>query len=139
MSHPTRQPHSGPSRSEILECLETHLRLDDLLRFHHELRAAFRLAGKKIFTLNFGRRTVLRRTLREARALGSATVVPARLSRIAEPFDSNECVFDLKMHGFGVATHMGDGPTQLVSHRRSAFPVEIRANSFRLTARGNDK
>ena len=45
---------------------------DDLLRSHHELRAAVILAGRHIRQLNFGRRDdrvlpVLRRVLREAR------------------------------------------------------------------------
>jgi hypothetical protein len=40
--------HVSPGRSEILDLLETHLRLNDLLRSHHELRATVRLAGQKI-------------------------------------------------------------------------------------------
>ena len=44
----------------------------DLLRSHHELRAALCLAGMQIRKLNFGRRDdpllqILRRTLRDAR------------------------------------------------------------------------
>jgi hypothetical protein len=51
--------------------------MDALLRSHHELRAAVRLAGQKIVKLNFGRRTdpvleFLRRVLREARIVAKA-------------------------------------------------------------------
>lgn len=51
--------------------------MDSLLRSHHELRAAVRLAGQKIVKLNFGRRTdpvldFLRQTLREARTVAKA-------------------------------------------------------------------
>jgi hypothetical protein len=51
--------------------------MDALLRSHHELRGALRLAGRKIVTLNFGRRNdpvleLLRRTLRDARAVAKA-------------------------------------------------------------------
>jgi hypothetical protein len=49
----------------------------DLLRSHDELRAALLLAGKEIRKLNFGRKDsdvlkMLRRVLREARAVASA-------------------------------------------------------------------
>lgn len=49
--------------------------MDDLLRSHHELRAAVRIAGKRMRQLQFGRRNddpvsvMLRRVLREARVV----------------------------------------------------------------------
>jgi hypothetical protein len=57
--------------------------VDALLRSHHELRAAVRLAGQKIAKLNFGRRNdpvleFLRRTLREARAVARAAQEQSR-------------------------------------------------------------
>jgi len=57
--------------------------MDALLRSHHELRAAIRLAGQKIVQLNFGRRNdpvleLLRRTLRDARIVARAAQQQAR-------------------------------------------------------------
>jgi len=58
--------------------------MDALLRSHHELRAAVRLAGQKIVKLNFERRNdpvldFLRNTLREARiAAKAAQELPRR-------------------------------------------------------------
>jgi len=50
--------------------------VNDLLRSHHELRAAVRLASQKIVKLDFGRcagpvLVFLRRTLREARTVAA--------------------------------------------------------------------
>ena len=58
-------------------------KMDALLRSHHELRAAIRLAGQKIVQLNFGRRNdpvleLLRRTLRDARIVARAAQQQAR-------------------------------------------------------------
>jgi hypothetical protein len=52
--------------------MEDLLSIGDLLRSHHELRAALRLAGMQIRKLNFRRQDdpllqILRRTLRDAR------------------------------------------------------------------------
>jgi hypothetical protein len=49
----------------------------DLLRSHHELRAALRVAGKEIRKLNFGKKDspvlgLLRRVLKEAREAAKA-------------------------------------------------------------------
>jgi hypothetical protein len=46
--------------------------MDALLRSHHELRAAVRLAGQKIVKLNFGRRTDPVFRILETRTPGSA-------------------------------------------------------------------
>jgi hypothetical protein len=61
----------------VLSALHQLMADSDLLRSHHELRAALRLAGRKIGKLNFGRRDtpllkLLRRVLREARAVAAA-------------------------------------------------------------------
>ena len=58
--------------------------LTDLERSHAELRAGVILAGKRIVKLNFGKRddkvlVVLRRVLREARAVAKQEGLKARI------------------------------------------------------------
>ena len=67
----------GSRTGRVPTNFQHHFSMDALLRSHHELRTAVRLAGQKIAKLNFGRRddpmlVFLRRTLREARILAKA-------------------------------------------------------------------
>src|ERR1035438_9997705 len=62
----------------------------DLLRSHDELRAALRVAGKEIRKLNFGRADtpvlkLLRRVLRESRAVAAAEKNGTRAGGLAAP------------------------------------------------------
>jgi hypothetical protein len=56
--------------------------MDALLRPHHGLRGALRLAGQKIVKLNFGRNDplleLLRHTLKDARAMAKAAQEPPK-------------------------------------------------------------
>lgn len=68
---PTNSYRENFAALQALHCLTS---TSDLLRSHDELRAALRIAGKRIRLLNFGRRedptlTLLRRVLKEARAV----------------------------------------------------------------------
>src|SRR5262245_56747344 len=44
-----------------------------------------------------------------------------RLSRRAEPFDSDNFIYELKIDGFRALAHMGDGRGELISRNGNVF------------------
>ena len=46
---------------------------------------------------------------------------PMRLSRRAEPFDSADFIFELKIDGFRALAHIADGQGELISRNRNVF------------------
>src|SRR5438128_4555108 len=46
---------------------------------------------------------------------------PIRLSRRAEPFDSDEYLYELKIDGFRALAHISDGKGELISRNGNVF------------------
>src|SRR5438034_10909474 len=59
-------------------------------------------------------------TLRQMSVL-PRNVRPMRLSRRAEPFDSDEFIYELKIDGFRALAHVQDGRGELISRNGNVF------------------